>query len=182
MDQHDPILIALLPKPADLHRAREGWYRVPLRHAPAALMRAKALALYQPSSFLEARWQVGHWAPVRGLQEMRRRQLIPEEAEHRRADEMYLCVRLGPLVPVEPPKKSEKGRRLLFVPTTWGEFAAAATLDELLESPVHPIQDSLMYELIQQQIAGTGGIALPETPRQKRLFELSDADYDAIDW
>jgi hypothetical protein len=182
MDPRDPILIALLPRPEDLDRARAGWYRVPLRHAPAALMQAKALALYQPASFLEARWQVTCWAPVRALQEMRRRDLIPEEPDHRRADEMYLCVRLGSLVAVEPPKKSAKGRRLLFVPTTWGEFESAATLDELLEPPAHPIRDSLMYELIQQQIAGSEGIAPPGSTCQKRLFELTEADYDALDW
>lgn len=148
MHPTDPILIALLPKPADLERARAGVYRIPLASAPPALDKASALALYQPSSFGEGRWQVQWWGPVLGTETLPRREIVPEEPTHRRANELYLRVRLGPLAPVEPPKHAEKGRRILFIPTSWGAFLAAATLDELLIPAPRPIADSPIFASI----------------------------------
>ncbi|MGH2541909.1 MAG: hypothetical protein ACRDIB_03875 [Ardenticatenaceae bacterium] len=183
MNPSDLLLIALLPQPVDLERAKAGWYRVPVAHAPATLVRAKALAFYQPASFgAEQRCQVAWWGKVLSVETARRRDLIPEESDHRRAEEWYICVRLVPLIAVEPVKRAEKGRRLLFVPTSWGAFQQATTLDELVASPPHPISDDPLYGLIQQQITDQGGIPDPHMPHQRRLFELSDAEYDALDW
>ncbi len=181
MNPNDLLLIALLPKPADLARAHEGWYRVPLAHAPPGLARAKALALYQPTSFEGARWQVSWWGALRSVETLRRRDLLPDEPAHPRAEELYACVRLEPLVAVVPPKRATKGRRLLFVPTTWGAFQAAETLDELIVRP-HPIADDPLYQLIQQQLADKQGIPDPDATFQKRLFELDAAEYDALEW
>ncbi|MDQ4076082.1 MAG: hypothetical protein M3220_07525 [Chloroflexota bacterium] len=182
MQSQDPILIALLPQPIDLERARDGWYRVPLAHAPAALMRAKALAFYQPASFGDERWQVAWYARVRSVERARRRDLIPEEPTHRRANELYVCVRLAALVPVEPPKQAQKGRRLLFVTTTWGAFQTAKSLDELLARPPRPIADDPLYGIIRQQLADQEGIADPDSTHQKRLFELGNAAFAKLDW
>ncbi len=182
MEPHESLVVALLPKPEDLNRARAGWYRVPLVHAPDSLARARGIALYQPASFGEARWQVAWWARIRAAETLRRRDLIPDEPSHRRADQWYLCLRLEPLQPVEPPKVATKGRRLLFVPTTWAAFQAAPTLDELVASAPRPVGDNPLYGLIQQQIAGQAGIPDPGAPHQRRLFEPYQAEYDELDW
>lgn len=178
----DSLLIALLPQPVDRERAHEGWYRVPVARAPGALYDARALAFYQPASFGEERWRVAWWAEVRGLRECPRRQLIPDEPEHHRADEPYVVVELGPLQPVEPPKRAEKGRRLLFLPTTWAAFQAAPSLDALLEPAPRPIADDLLYRLIQQQLAGSAAPLDPALEQQRRLLEAEQAEYDALDW
>ena len=182
MEAQEIIFIALLPKPADLERAQEGWYRVPVAHAPDALASARALAFYQPASFGKGRWQVAWWGEVTRVETKLRRELLPDEPNHRRAGDPYLCFHLAPLQPVEPPKRAAKGRRLLFVPTTWGAFEAAESLDELVAHPPRPIADDPLYEMIQQQIAGKSGIASPDEPHQKRLFEAEVAEYDALDW
>ena len=181
MNPQDPILIALLPKPIDLERAHAGWYRVPLRHAPASLMEAKALAFYQPAAFGKARWQVAWWGAIRTLETLRRRELIPEQPNHKRANEWYVCVRLAPLVAIQPPKQAKKGRRLLFVPATWGAFQAAKTLDDLFKRRPRPIADNPLYHLILEQIRDKGGIPDPDTTRQRRIFE-SEIVYETLDW
>ncbi|HEX8683092.1 MAG TPA: hypothetical protein VF707_12310 [Ardenticatenaceae bacterium] len=182
MNPHDLILIALLPTPVDLERGHAGVYRVPLSFAPPALAQARALAFYQPASFGEGRWQVAWWARIAAMETLPRREIVPEEPTHRRADEPYLRVSLHPLVAVEPPKRATKGRRILFVPTTWAAFQAAETLDELVARAPRPIADSPLYGMIQQQIEGKGGIPDPHSAHQKRLFELPDAEYDFLDW
>lgn len=182
MNPDDLLLIALLPKPVDLDRARAGWYRVPLRHAPPTLGQAKALAFYQPASFGDERWQVAWWGQVRARETLRRRELLPDEPDHPRADERYVRLWLAPLEPVVPPKRSVKGRRLLFLPVHWGVFQAAPTLDALVETGPRPIADDPLYALIQQQVSDKGGIPDPDAPHQRRLFELAAEAYDALEW
>lgn len=183
MEPDTPLLIALLPQPIELTRAQAGWYRVPLEQAPAALTGARALAFYQPGSFGVAhRWQVAWWGSVLAVERCLRRELIPEEPRHRRAGEPYLVVRLAPLVPVAPAKRAARGRRLLFVPTTWGDFQAAPTLDDLLDRAPRPIQDDPLFQIIQDQVADKGGIPDPAAPHQRRLFEPIDLFYNALDW
>ncbi len=182
MNPQDPILIALLPKPIDLERAHTGWYRVPLRHAPASLLDAKALAFYQPASFGDARWQVAWWGKIEGLETMRRRELVPEQPNHKRANEWYIGVRLQPLQSLEPPKQAKKGRRLLFVPATWGALQAAGTLDHLFKRRPRPIADNPLYHLILQQIRDKGGISDPDSSEKRRIFEQDEVVYETLDW
>lgn len=170
MNATDLLLIALLPEPQALLLAQAGHYRLPLAHAPACLAQARALAFYQPASFGAARWQVAWWGEIQALHSALRRELLPEP-DHPRADCPYLSVELAPLVPLDPPKQASKGRRLLFVPTTWGAFQAAPTLDTLFRPAPRPIADDPLYQLIQQQVAGQSTIPDPHAPRQLRLFE-----------
>ena len=152
MHPGDWLLIGLIPTPADLERARQGWYRLPEASAPAILAECRALAFYQPRTFGAERWQIASWAEIQTIERLLRRDLLPDEPHHRRADEPYLKINLGPLYSVEPPLKSQKGRRLLFAPVRWAAFENAASLDTLLEKEPRPIADSLLYQLIQQQI------------------------------
>lgn len=182
MRPHDLLLIALLPNPIDLERAHMGWYRIPESYAPAALLKAKALAFYQPASFGTQRWQVAWWGMILELDTLLRRELLPDEPHHRRANEMYVRVRLSSLVPMKPPKRAKKGRRLLFVPTPWQIFQQAESLDDLFVPAHRPIADDPLYKIIQQQIDGKRGIPDPHTTHQKRLFDSSTFDYEILDW
>lgn len=171
MNDADPVLIVLLPHPRDLALAQGGSYRIPMRHAPAALASARALAFYQPASFGEAaRWQVAWWAEVRAVGMQRRRDLLPDEATHPRADEWYAVVALGPLQPFEPPLQASRGRRFLYIPTRWGTLRHCGSLDELLRHAPRPVADDLLYGLIQQQVEGQAAIR-PDGLAQGRLFE-----------
>ena len=170
----DLVLIAYIPRPRDLELARqEQWYRVPKAHAPRLLAHARALAFYQGSRFGPRRWRVEWWAPVLGTREVRRRELLPDEADHPRADEVYVQVLLGPLTPLPRPLTSNRGRRLLFKPTTWGRLVRATTLDDLFDR--RPLRDDPLYRLLQSAW-GEALFALsgPEAPRQLRLPVIGD--------
>src|SRR5512137_2163567 len=85
-----PVLVVVVNDPADLGRARDqGWYRIPLARAPWRIA-ADYLAFYQTGAFPpDERWAVRWLAAVRSYHIAPRRELIPEEADHPRADILY---------------------------------------------------------------------------------------------
>lgn len=129
----DVVLVALIRSPSDLERVRtEHWYRIPVRHAPKHFAGAQYLALYLTSVFREGRWSIREFAPVRGHELVRRRDLLPDESGHPRAEELYYKLEVGPLEAMPEPIVSKRGRRLLFIWTTGEKFSRARELNDLL--------------------------------------------------
>lgn len=128
------VLVAVLPQVRDLQIAREqGWYRVPLNKAPRTVA-AEALAFYQPLVFGAERWTVRWAALVRRVRLATRRDLLPDEATHPRADQRYLCFEIGPLEALPMPIPSAKLRRITFIPTTFGQLLLANDVRELWQA------------------------------------------------
>lgn len=127
-----PVLVAVVNDPADLRRAQgEGWYRIPLARAPTRLG-ADFLAFYQTAAFPpEERWAVRWAAAVRGYRLTTRRELIPDEPHHPRADHRYYRVDLGPLWPLPRPIPSRRLRRITFIRTNAGRLLAAEEINDL---------------------------------------------------
>lgn len=127
-----PALVAVVNNPADLLRARQaGWYRIPLAHAPPRIG-ADFLALYQTAAFPpEERWTVRWVAAVRAYRLTTRRELIPDEADHPRADERYYRVDIGRLWPLPHPIPSRRLRRVTFIRTTLGRLLEADEINDL---------------------------------------------------
>ena len=95
----DRVLVAVMTKPRDFALARdEGWYRIPERHAPDYTTDAAILAFYFTTAFKDARWVIHWYAEVRGYELVRRRDLFPNEANHKRADDRYYKMQIGPLI------------------------------------------------------------------------------------
>ena len=127
-----PVLVVVVNDPTDLARARDdGWYRIPLDRAPRRIA-ADYLAFYQTGAFPpEERWAV-HWlAPVLEYRLATRRELIPEEPEHPRADQSYYKVTLGPLASLPHAVPSRRLRRITFIPTTLGRLLEAQEINDL---------------------------------------------------
>lgn len=174
MDDTTPVLIALLPHPRDLRLAAEQrFYRLPVAQAPAALSLARALAFYQPASFGERKWRIEWWAPIEVIAVAARRELLPAESDHPRAEEPYYRVGLGSLVALDPPVIAPVGRRLLFVSTTWGRLRRAADLSDLRAA--RPVADDPLYRLIRSQFDPQAfDIADESSAHQPRLFRDGD--------
>ncbi len=132
-----PVLVVVVNDPADLACAQaQGWYRIPLARAPQRVA-AEHLAFYQTAAFPAGeRWAVRWLAPVRGYRIVRRRDLLPDEAAHPRADDRYYRVDLGPLAPLPRPIPSRRLRRITFIPTTMDRLLVAEEINDLwLKSP-----------------------------------------------
>lgn len=126
-----PTLVVLVNNQRDWQRVvDEGWYRVPLAHAPLPCA-ALYLAFYLSRVFGDDAWQVASYAPVLRYQLLRRRELLPDEPSHPRADALYYRIALGPVVRLERPVPSRQLRRVTFIPTTLERLLDAADVADL---------------------------------------------------
>jgi hypothetical protein len=133
VDADDVVLVALMSRPSDLDIVRaEHWYRIPAKHAPAYFNQARFVAFYLTKAFGDRKWSICEYAPVRGHELVRRRDLFPDQPDHPRADDAYYKLQLGPLLALPHPIISRAGRRILFIWTTGDKFLRAVEINDLL--------------------------------------------------
>jgi very-short-patch-repair endonuclease len=127
------VLVAVLNNGEDLRRAAsEGWYRIPQRTAPRRIG-ADYLAFYQTGAFKDQdeAQTVTYYAPTRRYRLLTRREILPAEPNHPRADEYYFRIELGPLQRLERPVPAAKFRRVTFIHTTLERLLTAQDVVEL---------------------------------------------------
>ena len=131
MHAEDRVLVAVMNRPQDLEGARtEGWYRIPAGHAVRGVF-FEYVAFYLTAAFGDEKWGVHYYARCLGHELATRRDLLPAEANHPRADEPYFKLQIGPLMRRVPPITSRRWRRVTFIHTTWDRFQAARELNDL---------------------------------------------------
>ncbi len=127
------VLVAVVNNIDDLRRAAsEGWYRIPQRSAPRRVG-ADYLAFYQTGAFKaqEEAQSVTYYAPTRRYCLLTRRELLPAETEHPRADEYYFRIELGPLQRLATPVAAGTFRRVTFIHTTLERLLTATVVTDL---------------------------------------------------
>lgn len=131
MYPEDRVLVAYMPDPADFAIVQsEGWYRIPQQFAPKGLY-AEYVAFYFGRKFGDEKWAIHYYAERLGHELLSRRELLPDEPEHPRADHLYYKVQLGRLRQLSRPIISLRWRRVTFVHTTWDRFQDAVELNDL---------------------------------------------------
>jgi hypothetical protein len=130
------VLVVVLNNNADFeHAARHGWYRIPQRKAPRRIG-ADFLAFYQTGAFRnqpEAQ-TISYVAATRRYRLMLRRDLLPDEPDHPRANDYYYRIDIGPLERLERPVPATTFRRLTFIHTTMAQLLAAGDVKELFQA------------------------------------------------
>jgi len=125
------VLVVLVNNRRDWEMVQtQGWYRIPVKRAPRQIG-ADLLAFYFSKVFGEMAWSVRYVAPVLRFELARRRELLPDEADHPRANDWYYRVVLGPLEALPRPIPSRRLRRLVFLPTTLGRLLSADEINDL---------------------------------------------------
>ena len=131
MYPEDRVLVAYVPSPADFALIQgQGWYRIPYATAPKGLY-AEWVAFYFGAAFGSHKWSVQAYAPRLGHELVQRRDLLPHQPEHPRADEWYYRLQLGSLEFLERPIISLQWRRITFLHTTGDRFQDAVELNDL---------------------------------------------------
>lgn len=126
-----PVLVAIMNNQRDFEIARqESWYRIPVKHAPRRLG-AEYLAFYQTKAFGEERWAVNYYASIRRVRLVQRRDLLPQEVDHPRADDWHYKIEIGPLQQLPHPIPSRRLRRITFIPTTLARLLSAQEINDL---------------------------------------------------
>jgi hypothetical protein len=134
----------------DLEIARtQGWYRIPVKRAPKQVG-ADYLAFYLTGRFPpEQRHRVLYYAPIRAYRLERRVTLLPDEADHPRAQDSYFRIEIGPLEELETPVISEKLRRITFISTSLDRLLAAREIRDLWNRASY--QETLWTALSDQE-------------------------------
>ncbi len=144
------MLVALLKTRADYGILQEqGWYRIPVSSAPKRWP-PRWLAFYQPKAFGDEKFQIRIYGEVADIQTKARRELFPNEFENERSDKLYYQISFKYLETLEQPIISLRGRRLVFVPTTWDKFMLAKQVNELFDDS--PLEDLLWQQLKRLEI------------------------------
>lgn len=132
MYPEDRVLIAYMPDPADFALLQsEGWYRIPLKHAPKGL-HAEYYAFYFGREFGPKKWAIYYYAKQLGYELVTRIDLFPDQTQNPRANDYYYRVSLGPLEELEEPIISLRWRRITFLHTTWDRFVDAREIGDLM--------------------------------------------------
>jgi hypothetical protein len=130
------VLVAYLPSPRDLELAEsKRWYRIRSREMADRLRGGISgfsyLAFYQPKSFGQEKYCVRRYALVQAVHEVRRMELLPDQPDHPRAQDLYYKLELGPLQVLDRPVVSQRPRRILFIPTTWEKLQVSREINDL---------------------------------------------------
>lgn len=162
MYPEDRVLVAVINRPKDFEIARDqGWYRVPEERAPRGVF-FEYVAFYFTAAFGAEKYAVHYYARRLGHELVTRRELLPDEPDHPRADERYYKLQLGPLQRREPPIVSRRWRRITFIHTTWDRFQAAQELNDLFVEGGEFV-DRLYHALREQGLAPERSYPLRET-------------------
>ncbi len=131
MYAEDRVLVAYVPHPADFEFIRKAnWYRIPQRYAPKGLY-AEYIAFYFGRRFGAEKWAVHYYARNLGHELFKRIDLLPDEPDHPRAQDIYYRIQLGQLIRRKEPIMSLRWRRITFLHTTWDRFQDAAEINDL---------------------------------------------------
>ncbi len=126
-----PALVVVVTNQLDWQRVvEEGWYRIPLQHAPEVVA-AEYLAFYFTRRFNNDAWHVAYYAPVLRYNLLLRRDILPDEATHPRADQWYYRVALATPQRLIRPVPSRHLRRVTFIPTTLEQLFNADDIADL---------------------------------------------------
>ncbi|MFN8531040.1 MAG: hypothetical protein U0670_20755 [Anaerolineae bacterium] len=148
MYPEDRVLVGVINRKRDLDLLlAEHWYRIPQGRMPrgvhteylsfflsgAAAPRTSLDASSTPSEPAKRTSLPGiHWfAEYRGVELVYRHQLLPKEADHPRANEVYYKIQVGELRAKTPPILNPTRRSLTFIYTTWDRFLLAQTIPDL---------------------------------------------------
>jgi very-short-patch-repair endonuclease len=139
------VLVAILNKWSDYHILQnEGWYRIPVASAPKRWP-PRWLAFYRTKEFQDDRYTVRHYGEVKKIEVRPRIELFPDEMPNPKSSRLYYKLTLDRLVERHEPLQSRRGRRLVFIPTTWQKFSLADEFNDLFDDS--PLEDLLWLQL-----------------------------------
>lgn len=137
MYPEDRVLVGVINRKRDLDLLQQQhWYRVPQARAPKGIY-AEYVAFFLSRTFKELNGGIHYYARRTGVELARRRDLLPGEAKHPRADAVYYKLQLAEIRRKDPPVLNPSRRAIGFIYTTWDRFAAARVIDDLYSEADH---------------------------------------------
>lgn len=132
MYPEDRVLVGAITRKKDLKLARDqGWYRIPQARAPRGID-TEYLAFFLSGRVAgQPGGGIYYFAERAGIELAYRRDLLPDEADHPRAGEVYYQMQLRNWQEKTPPVLNPTRRTVAFIYTTWDRFLQAAEIPDL---------------------------------------------------
>jgi hypothetical protein len=127
----DRVLVGVINRKRDLQIVQEEkWYRIPQSKMPRGV-NTEYVAFFLSRAFKERNGSIPLFAEFRGVELAYRKDLLPKEANHPRANEVYYKVQVSDLMEKSPPVLNPTRRPIAFIYTTWDRFFHAQTVADL---------------------------------------------------
>lgn len=150
------VLIAVLKNPKDLEiLLNEHWYRIPLVFMPKRPF--EYIAFYQPAIFGKQGKRIQYYARIKNKQKVTRIELLPDEPNHPRAQDVYYKFTFDKIKKLAKPIKNIIPRRVSFGFVSLKNLLTARNILELYDVP--PTEQIIARGLSQRGITAT-----PEYP------------------
>lgn len=134
MYPEDRVLVGVVNRKADIEKLKtEHWYRIPVARGPKRV-HAEYIAFYLSQRILadqQLKGGIYYFARRTGSELVSRRDLLPEEANHPRADAQYHKLQFAKLQRKSPPILNPTNRPVSFIYTTWDRFEKARVIADL---------------------------------------------------
>lgn len=132
MYPEDRVLVGVINTKRDLKFARDAhWYRIPQGRMPRGIS-DEYLAFFLSGRVFKAQsGSIPYFARRQGVELARRKDLIPAQANHARAEDVYYKVNLGEMRQKSPPITNPTKRPVVFIHTTWDRFIKAEKIADL---------------------------------------------------
>lgn len=128
----DRVLVGTITRKKDLAYARDaGWYRIPQARLPRGVQ-VEYLAFFLNSRVSgQPGGGIGYYARQSGVELAYRRDLLPDEADHPHAGDVYYKIQLRDWKVKDPPVLNPTKRSISFIYTTWDRFVHAHEIKDL---------------------------------------------------
>ena len=131
MFAEDRVLVGVINRKRDLDTVLgERWYRIPQQQMKRGI-NAEYIAFFLSKAFGQRNGAIHYFADRKGVELLYRRDLLPQEPNHPRANDAYYKIQLGTINPYVPPVKNTSRRTISFVYTTWDRFVNATQIRDL---------------------------------------------------
>jgi hypothetical protein len=152
----DRVLVGVINRKRDLDKAlHEHWYRIPQPGAPQGI-HAEYIAFFLSRAFKELNGGIHYYARRTGIELVRRRDLLPDEANHSRADDLYHKLQFGEMRRKDPPVLNPTKRPIVFIYTTWDRFEQARVIADLYSDADHFVDR--VFHALEPKIKREGGV------------------------
>jgi hypothetical protein len=152
MYPEDRVLVGVIKAKRDLKFARdEHWYRIPQEQMPRGVYAEYIAFFLSGKVFKEQSGTIPYYARRQGVELARRRDLVPKQPNHKRADKVYYKVSLGELQGKVPPVTNPTNRPISFIRTTWDRFVNAREIKDLYSDADHFV-DRIYHALKSPQM------------------------------
>jgi hypothetical protein len=128
--QSPTVLIAVVNRLQDLSNIlRKKWYRIPVKRMPSKPF--EYIAFYQTTALGKLGGRIEHYARISKRKTVKRKQLLPHEPDHPRADEDYCKLTFRTVRKLKRPIVNRPGMRINFGFATLNRLNRSRTIANL---------------------------------------------------